>query len=140
MSDFEIITDADLCEDDEAFQVQLDKAKQAMDYHRLDLSRDPESGFWTVTSPTVPGLITGGRTIADTLRKAGLVIDAMKSVQTPDATPEAVDYRTLLKKHIRHVGECEGANFIDCGYSNVTFTDAEHLALKELEREDDAEA
>lgn len=55
-------------------------------------------------------------------------------------TPEAVDYRILLKKYIRHVGECEGANFIEtCRHSDVKFTDAEHLALLELEREGDAE-
>lgn len=51
-----------------------------------------------------------------------------------------VDYRTLLKKYIRHVGECEGANFIETWYaSDVKFTDPEKLALQELEREGDAE-
>lgn len=107
-----------------------------MDHYRIELSRDPESGLWMATSTTLPGLITGERTISEALRKAGLVIEAMKAEQVP----EPVDYRTLLKKYIRHVWEYEGSDFLYVETVKSAFTDAEHSALLELKWEGDAEA
>ncbi len=51
-----------------------------------------------------------------------------------------IDYRTLLKKYIHHVGESEGVDFIGCGrVKDGNFTQDEEGVLFELARELGAE-
>jgi len=50
-----------------------------------------------------------------------------------------MDYRTLLKKYIRHVGDCEGTSFLSGWYRDGAFTDKEWAELTLLDREVDAE-
>jgi hypothetical protein len=43
------------------------------------------------------------------------------------------DYKTLLKKYMQHVGECEGRDFLDnigSYMSDVDFTEDEAAALR----------
>lgn len=53
------------------------------------------------------------------------------------------DWRSLLVKYIRHVGECEGISYLDdadrhpCGSQSTGFTDEEWKALQNLDREAD---
>jgi hypothetical protein len=42
-----------------------------------------------------------------------------------------IDYKSLLKKYIKHVDNCEGTDFVDC-VSVPFFTDDEILELKKL--------
>lgn len=44
---------------------------------------------------------------------------------------------TLFAKYIKHVGDCEGTNFIDqtsVGFGSHCFTDEEIIKLQELEK------
>jgi len=50
-----------------------------------------------------------------------------------------MDYRTLLKKYIRHVGDCEGTSFLSGWYRDGAFTDEEWAELTLLDREVEAE-
>ena len=47
-----------------------------------------------------------------------------------------IDYKSLLKKYIKHVSDCEGIDFIDRinehQFSDVKFSDDESEKLKEF--------